>query len=412
MENWRRNLYILIAGNFVAATSFSLIMPFLPLFLREMGVQDGLEVWSGAAFAAAFVTSAIMSPIWGALADRHGRKVMVIRSGVAIGVIYVAMAYARDPYTLVFLRLLNGALSGFIPSAIALVATTTPDDRLGGTLGTLQTAAPAGMILGPVLGGLLQHTLGLRAALFIAGGAMFVATALVYAGVREEFRPKPGPTLHLRADFARALRDPAMAAVLLTFILGQASVLMVQPILALVVERLGVTQAAPLLAGFIFSLIGVAAVLAGPWWGRFGDRVGYRTALPFALLGAAALSAPQGFVANPYLFALLRFGFGLGIAGMSPLGHAVLALAAGSEFRGRAFGIANSAWMIGGVIGPLLGGYVAQHAGYDWVFIGTALGLAANAAIVRRALPDLRPAHAVDGHGGPSAAARPQPSHD
>lgn len=398
VETWQRNLYILIMGNFVTAASFSLVMPFLPMMLREqMGVREGLELWSGVAFAATFVTSAIMSPVWGKLADRYGRKVMVIRSGVSIGVIYVAMAFARDPYTLLVLRLLNGALSGFIPSAVALVATTTPDERLGRTLGRLQIAAPAGTICGPVLGGALQHAFGLRATLFVAAAAVFFATALVLFGVRENVRPVSEAASSLRADVARVLRDPAMAVLMFTFVLGQASVMVVEPILTLIVERLGVAEAAPLLAGFIFSLVGIASVIASPQWGKFGERVGYRSALALALLSGAALTAPQAYVSNPYVFALLRFGFGLGISGMSPLGHAALALAAGQEFRGRAFGFANSAWMIGGVVGPVLGGYIAQHFGYKWVFLVTTAGLALNATIIRRALPDVRPGRAGTG---------------
>ena len=185
MELWRRNLIVLWIGTVFAGISFSLVSPFLPALLQQVGVDQNLNVWSGWAFAATFYTSAALAPVWGSLADRYGRKPQLVRAGVGIGVTYILMAFASSPMQIVLLRLLLGVFNGFIPTAIAMVACNTPEEQLGTSLGTIQTGGAFGTVLGPMVGGYLSHFFGVQQTLLIAGVSLFVATLICTFGTTE-----------------------------------------------------------------------------------------------------------------------------------------------------------------------------------------------------------------------------------
>jgi len=189
----RRSLAILWLGCYLTSASWSLVIPFMPILLRQLGVApDHLATWTGVVFAAAFATAIFASPIWGAWADAVGRKPNLLRSGIAIAVVMVGMANAHSPWMVLVWRLLNGALSGFIPAAFALVASTVPPQRLGRALGTLQTGPSAGAITGPFLGGLLVQLWGIRWTFYLAAAAQVFALALVMRFERGSQSPKPG----------------------------------------------------------------------------------------------------------------------------------------------------------------------------------------------------------------------------
>jgi DHA1 family multidrug resistance protein-like MFS transporter len=163
MENWKRNLYLIWVAELVAIAGFSVVMPFLPYYVQELGVTDlrHVELWSGVLFASQAVTMAIFAPIWGALADRHGRKLMIQRATFGGALVLTAMAFVHNVWQLALLRAIQGALTGTIPAAMTLVASSTPRDRAGYALGLLQMAIWAGASVGPLLGGAGSRPLGL-----------------------------------------------------------------------------------------------------------------------------------------------------------------------------------------------------------------------------------------------------------
>lgn len=146
----------------------SCVTPFLPLYLQEMGLTDHDEVllWSSLIYGANLLTAFLFAPIWGKVADQHGRKLMLIRSGLGMAITISLMGVASGPIHLLLLRLLNGVLSGFSPAAIALTATSTPKEKSGYALGILHSGSVAGTICGPLLGGLLADQFGFRAVFF------------------------------------------------------------------------------------------------------------------------------------------------------------------------------------------------------------------------------------------------------
>lgn len=397
---WKRNLVILWLGCFLTASSFSLVMPFLPRFIAELNVHDHLETWSGIIFSITFLSSAIMSPIWGSLADRYGRKPMIIRSGISIGIIYVLMSLATNHYQLLGLRALNGIFSGFIPSAIALIATNTPEAHIGRALAILQTGMASGQIMGPLIGGALSDLLGIRMTMQVAAGLIFFATLLVMVAVREHaFSPDKKRSNPLE-DIRTAIQNPVLMPLMVSVTLISASLMSVEPVLTLFIETLKQDsvvswlirsvlrrdEAVNLVSGLIFSLPAIATIIAAPRWAAVGERWGYPRLLGIGLALAGLLVLPQSLATAAIHLVILRFVFGLCTAAIQPAVNATIATAVDPSFRGRAYGINSSAHFIGAVVGPIMGGYIGSTLGHRAVFVATGLMLLTAAFWVNRSL--------------------------
>jgi DHA1 family multidrug resistance protein-like MFS transporter len=373
----RRNLAVLWLGCYLTSASWSLVMPFMPILLRQLGVAPAhLSTWTGVTFASTFATAIFASPVWGAWADAVGRKVNMLRSGITITVVMLGMGNAGSPWLVLFWRLVNGAFSGFIPAAYALVAATVPEQRLGRSLGILQTGPSAGAITGPLIGGALVQLTGIRATFYLAAAAQLVATALVLAVVREPEPPRRGLRLDLFGGLAQALRNRLLRTVLLTTVISQLAVTTVEPLITIYVGQFPGVTAVPFLAGLLFSLVGVASVLCSPLWGRAGERLGFGRVALWGLLGAAAGNALQLAVHSLAGFGLVRLLTGAAYAGANT-GLATLAATSVDEsFRGRAYGLLTSSQQMGNLFGPLLGGLCGDLAG-----IPSAFGLAAAVSL-------------------------------
>ncbi|MDP3487936.1 MAG: MFS transporter [Bacillota bacterium] len=376
MELWRRNLIVLWIGTVFAGISFSLVSPFLPMLLQQVGVDQNLNVWSGWAFAATFYTSAALAPVWGSLADRYGRKPQLVRAGVGIGATYILMAYASSPMQVVLLRLLLGVFNGFIPTAIAMVACNTPEEQLGTSLGTIQTGGAFGTVLGPMVGGYLSHYFGIQQTLFIAGVSLFVATSICTFGTTEINNGDRSLKSDIVGDVRLAMRNPLLLQMFLLLMVFNLSFMIIQPVLPIFIKSLVGDHDPSVATGIIFSVAGMATVLAAPRWGRLGQAKGYTKVLRTGLLGAAVLSFMLAFARNLYALGGLRFVFGLFMAAVMPSTTAVIARAVPNSFRSRALSLSNSFGQIGGAIGPIMGGYIGQMFGLPIVFVVMGICLA------------------------------------
>lgn len=189
--NWKRNLAVAWLGCFLTGAAFSLVMPFLPLYVEQLGVtgHSALNMWSGLVFSITFLFSAIASPFWGGLADRKGRKIMLLRSALGMAMIMALMGVAQNVWQFLILRALLGLLGGFIPNANALIATQIPRHKSGWALGTLSTGGVSGALLGPLAGGLLADSYGLRPVFFITASVLFLCFVVTLLCIRENFTP-------------------------------------------------------------------------------------------------------------------------------------------------------------------------------------------------------------------------------
>lgn len=365
----RRNLILLWLGTYLTSASWSLVLPFLPIYLRHLGVPSAhLAVWTGVCFSAAFATAVFFSPIWGAHADAVGRKPNLLRSGLAITCVLVGLANASAPWMVVAWRLLNGALSGFIPAAFALVAATVPSQRLGRSLGVLQAGPAAGAITGPMIGGALVQLWGVHWTLYLAAASELLATLLVYGLVREPARPAGARRLNVLADLRQALRNPQLLAVLVGTLLVQLATTIIEPLITIYVGQFPGVTAVPLLAGLLFSLVGLASVLCSPAWGRWGERIGYWPIALVGLAGAGVGNALQLLARSLWLFGGIRLGIGVAYAGANTGLSTLAATSVEESFRGRAFGILTASQQVGNFFGPLIGGFWGGSLGIHSAF--------------------------------------------
>lgn len=395
--HWQRNLRILWWTQLFAVSGMALILPILPLIVRSYGITDVAQVqrWSGAIFAAPFLFAALMTPVWGWVGDHTGRKLMVVRALFGLGIAIFLMAFARDPQQLLVLRVIQGTVSGFIPAAIAMVSASAPRERLGYALGTLSSSQAAGVVVGPLLGGLLADLVGFRNLFFITAAIELAACVVVSLLVQERRSTAPKHRGSMLENARYAARAPIPIALTGLF-LTQASIVLVQPFFALFVESLGVTEGRLSTAtGVLFGITGLATLLTAPRWGQLADRIGRRRALTIAFVGGSITFLLQSFAPNVPVLFVLRGLQGLFAAGMLPALYATIASHTPDERRGGIVAFGSSATLLGGLVGPILGGFLASQIGMRPVFaISTAI-FALNAFNVLRLPPDPRPSEPV-----------------
>jgi DHA1 family multidrug resistance protein-like MFS transporter len=383
MESWRRNLVLLWIGALLTSASFSMVIPFLPLFLVEdLGVHTWVNLWSGLLFSAAFITGALISPYWGSLADKYGRKPMILRSGFSLFAVYFLTAFVHHPYQLLLLRMLQGLLSGYIPGAIALVGTNTPERHVGMALAWMSTATATGNILGPLMGGALATVFGHRAAFASASVIVLMATFIVWFWVTEDrFQPKTVRS-SVWGDLREAAANPALVRVLALTALTAFSIMTIEPILPLYIARIrGTVANASLAAGMVFSLAGIASILFAPRWGRWADKIGFQKVLWMGLIGGGIGNFAQMAFHNLWGFAATRFLYGAFFCAVFPALNGLVVRSTSPDFRGRAFSLNQSANQIGTLFGPLAGGLIAQVAPARAVFAVTGLLLLLTAGV-------------------------------
>jgi MFS transporter, DHA1 family, multidrug resistance protein len=373
---WKRNLWVLWIGVFFTAASFSMVIPFLPIFLLELGVHDHTEIWSGLIFSSAFFAGAIASPFWGRMADKYGRKPMIVRAGFVLFVIYTLMAFVTNPYEILTLRILQGLLSGFIPGAIALIGTNTPNDKVGYALSLISTASASGGILGPLLGGGIAELVGNRWAFATGGIIVGLATFLIVFWVKEEnFKPSKGKGSVIQ-DFKIAANNKPFLHVLLLTLVVSCSVMIIEPVLPLyIVDIGGSADKAALLAGIVFSLPGIASAIFAPFWGKWADKHGFNKVLMIGLLGGGIGTLAQIVFTHIVGFSIVRFIYGIFFCAVYPALNGLVVKTTPADFRGRAFSLHQTSNQLGGMAGPMLGGLIGGFFPVQSVFAVTGIML-------------------------------------
>src|SRR5271166_4557673 len=391
---WQRTLWAMVGIQFVMTMSFSMLTPIMPLFLPVLGVQSetAIDLWAGILAGVTSFVAAFASPLWGRLADRHGRKLMLLRSSVAIGLFAGLMGAAGNVWQLFAVRALMGVFAGFSSTAIALVAGQVPEKRLGYALGWLSTGQLVGSLVGPLLGGGLADLTGsYRIPFYCTSAITFASVFLVWRGVRERFT-RPDGALRRRSGLrGLALMIGAAGILPLFFVLfmAQFGTRAVQPLVTVFVQDLvGMRPDLATLGGLAFSVTGLAAMIAVPLLGRHADEIGYRRVLLICLAGATLTSLPQAFASSYWVFVVERFGVGLFIGAIVPTANALIGRMVAASERGAVYGMTSSATFLGNSLGPLTGGAIAASFGLRWVFLITSALLLANLIWVYLKVPE------------------------
>lgn len=389
IEPWKINLISVWFGCFFTGLAISQIIPFLPLYLEQLGVTGGesLSLWSGLTFSITFVVSAAVAPLWGSLADRKGRKLMLLRAAFGMGVVILLQAFVTEAWQLLLLRALMGLTSGYIPNAMALVAAQVPRERSGWALSCVSTGQIGGVILGPMLGGLLADWVGLRTVFIVTAALLMVSFLVTLFLIKETgYTPVSKKEKLSGREVFRSLDNPKlMLCLFFTTMVIQMCNGSVNPILTLFVRELAPTaENIAFLSGVIAALPGVSALLAAPRLGRLGDRIGTQRILLATMVISLLLFIAMSFVTSTTQLGVLRFLLGFADGAMMPAVQTLLVRHSRDNITGRIFGYNQSFMYLGNVAGPLLGAAVSAVAGFRWGFFATAVVVLINVLFLKR----------------------------
>ncbi len=373
--NWKRNLLISWIGCFFTGASFSLVMPFIPLYIEELGAPASqVPLLSGLAISITALAAAIVAPIWGNLADRKGRRLMMIRAAAGMTVTMGALAFVPNVYWLLVMRFFTGVLSGYIPNATALIAYQAPRKKSGWAIGTLATGAIAGNLIGPLMGGILAELLGMKNVFIITGMILFITLLLTIFLVKETFEPVEKKNLMSTKEIlGQSTRRSVLFGLFFTSLILQLGMTSISPILTLYIRELSTDTGSVLfLSGLIVSVAGVSAVISSPYLGRLGDRIGNHKILLLGLVFSFCCFIPMGLVTAPWQLGVLRFLLGFSTGALMPSVNTLISKITPPEGVSRIFGYNQMFNNFGQVLGPLVGSAVAQAYSYSAVFFVTA----------------------------------------
>lgn len=373
-----RNVWIITISMTIIAVCYTMIIPFLPIYLLELGVsKDDVALWSGLVFGITFLIAGIMAPIWGKIADNKGKKRMALRAGFAIAVSYFLIGLVTDQYQLLLGRAFVGFANGFYPAAMTMVSLSVDEKRVGRALGIFQMGLILGNVIGPFLGGAVESVVGMRPVFYVSGIAVFIATLAVLFFVKEpriaskkvEDTTATKQKTSLREDFKAVSEKPVLVRLLWIFFFMQCAIMMLQPILALYVgDMQGTMEGAAIISGSILSIGGLAGALTTNLWVRIGERRGYFQTISYCMIGSGIVLLLQSLPVGIWWFGVLQVLIGSCIVGINPSLSAAVTLNTEPGFRGRMFGMTTTAQQFGSMVGPVFASLVSTYIGISYVF--------------------------------------------
>ena len=393
-NGWERTLYIMFFAQLMTAVGFSSIFPFLPLYVEDLGSSTGtsIELLSGLVFSAQAFTMMLASPIWGSLADRYGRKLMVVRSTIGGSVLLLAMAYVQSAEQLVLLRAIQGAITGTLAASNALVAAIAPRERSGYAMGMLTVAVGSGVAIGPLIGGAVADLYGYGAAFFITAALLFLSGLLVLLGIEETFIPDQnarGTSAGVISSWLSLLKTRGLGVAYGIRFMTQLGRMMIVPITPLYVQELmGGTQGVNTVTGLVTGVYAGMLTVSSIYLGRLGDRVGHRIVVLTSVLLVAILYFPQSIVTESWQLLVLLALVGAAMGGVLPTISALMAGFSEPGEAGAVYGLDNSVTAAARSIAPLLGSAVALWVGLRGAFIATGVVMTLTWVFARLKLPE------------------------
>lgn len=371
--SWKILLAMMVTFALMMSSSYTMLIPFLPIYMQsELGATaDNVSLWSGVTYAITFAISAFVSPIWGKLSDKMGKKPMIIRASFLLAITYFLGGIVRTPFELFLVRAFQGIASGLWPACLVMMSACVPKNKIGISMGLMQSANICGGIIGPLLGGILATAFGMRNSFYFGAVALSLITVTTILFIKE---PPVAPEKEINkaqnTSYLTFIKDKNILILLLCVCMTNLVILQIQPIVSLYVQQLSHnSDKAVLLTGFIMSLGGIAGALASPLWGKTGQKVGFYKTITLAFISAGLLMSLQGVPNSLVLFGLMQFLCGLGFSGIFPSANSILVLLTPPSSRGMGFGSLFSAQMIGGALGPVIGGVIVSFMSFNTVYI-------------------------------------------
>ncbi|HXB56537.1 MAG TPA: MFS transporter [Vicinamibacteria bacterium] len=382
---WRRNLYVMTATVFVVYTAFAFVLPFLPLFVRELGVPDRerAALWAGVLIGIAPLLAGLLAPLWGRLADRYGQKQMALRALLSYVVLLALSAAVGNVWELFLCRVGIGLFGGIGPLGLAMATALAPREQTGRAVGLVQAAQILSAAFGPFAGGFLADTIGVRRTFLVTAMLCAVAVGLVALYYRNPPLPAPSGVDPVAGPaFFSLLKLPGVPALIFVLFLVSFVGRSFTPILPLHLERLGVPAARLASStGALIAVYSLAAALSATLLGRATRRLSPRQLLLASLAGGALAVAPMVMVPSFRGFLVLAVLLGLASGGALTLCYTMGGLMVPGEAKATAFGFFSGAALFGGAVSPSVAGLLAHWnlLGIYWIdsalFAALALGL-------------------------------------
>jgi len=362
-------------GNFFTGASFSLVMPFMALYVEELGApKNKVEWYAGLAVSLSALASALIAPVWGRLADRYGRKPMMVRASLVMTFTMGGLAFVPNVFWLLALRLLNGLFSGYIPNSTALIASQAPKNRSGYALGTLATGMIGGSLIGPLLGGVLAEWLGIRQVFLLVGFILLICNLLTVFLIKEDFKPVAKANAMSTRELFSSIKDKQiLIGLFVTSMIIQISAQSIAPILTLYIRNLGQTENLMFVSGLIVSALGFSSMLSSSTLGKIGDKIGNHRLLLIALFYSFSMYVLCALARNSLELGIVRFMYGFGTGALMPSVNSLLTKITPREGISRIFSYNQMFMNIGQVVGPFVGSAIATGMGYRSVFYVTSL---------------------------------------
>ena len=373
METWKRTVYISLVCVFCTAFGVSQLAPILPLYFHDLGVQtpEAMSLWSGLATGATYIIVCLAAPFWGRVADKKGRKITLIRSSFGMALCNVLIAFQTTPEGVVLIRLVQGLVSGFYSASITLIASESPIERTGWALGLLASANLAGSLIGPLLGGYIADTVGIRNDFIIVGTLMGLAGVLATIFIHENYVPQPNPEkLSIRKLKEQIPEFNSIVALCVASFIYAICIMSLQPVISVYIKGIvpSDTENLAFIAGAVFSAMGIAQLMSSSPLGKLVDKIGPRKVLVVSLIYVGILNIPQAYISDVYQLAMIRFLQGFGLGGMLPALNTYLSSKTPREFTGQVFSYNQSCLFFGYFLGSVGGASLMAWLGFTTLF--------------------------------------------
>ncbi len=373
METWKRTVYISLVCVFCTAFGVSQLAPILPLYFHDLGVQtpEAMSLWSGLATGATYIIVCLAAPFWGRVADKKGRKITLIRSSFGMALCNILIAFQTTPEGVVLIRLVQGLVSGFYSASITLIASESPIERTGWALGLLASANLAGSLIGPLLGGYIADTVGIRNDFIIVGALMGLAGVLATIFIHENYVPQPNPEkLSIRKLKEQIPEFNSIVTLCVASFIYAICIMSLQPVISVYIKGIvpSDTENLAFIAGAVFSAMGIAQLMSSSPLGKLVDKIGPRKVLVVSLIYVGILNIPQAYVSDVYQLAIIRFLQGFGLGGMLPALNTYLSSKTPREFTGQVFSYNQSCLFFGYFLGSVGGASLMAWLGFTTLF--------------------------------------------
>lgn len=370
---WVVTLTILVASAFLMDMSFTMITPFLPVYLSSaLGAKASeVDMWSGAVFAVTFFVSGLLGPVWGVLADRKSRKLMALRASIGLTISYALCGIVQTPMQLFAARFFQGLCAGLYPALLALLAASIPARKTGLSMGLMQGGMTVGAVVGPFVGGVLADYFGMRESFFVASVALGLISLLIGFCIKE--KPRTVKVTSRNWFDWSVLRQPAIFKMLIACAVIHASLFSAQPILPHIAQLQGSMDNIMMLSGTIFSVCAISIMIASPILGAAGQRFGFLKVLSCSLFFAGLLISAQVLGRTPFEFGVWRFIAGFAIAGLIPLVNSIISTECPPDKKGEVFGFNFLTGHAGMALGPFAAGALSGWFGYQAVIVASGL---------------------------------------